>query len=90
MTDRLLNTLATVMAYLISAIDMTSDEEVDPDLATTWFDDMAGTLGELPPADRLRLAELFRAAAEQETRPDIQASMMELPEHFGLEGEDDS
>ncbi|GGV76995.1 hypothetical protein GCM10010294_43950 [Streptomyces griseoloalbus] len=88
-TDRLLNTLATAMAQLITAIDMTSDEEVDPDVATTWFEDLADTLGELPPADRMRLAELFRAAAEQETRPDVRASMRELPEDFGLEDEDD-
>lgn len=89
MTDRLLTTLATSMAQLITAIDMTSDEEVDPDLATTWFEDLADTLGRLPSADRLRLAGLFRAAAEQEARPDVRASMMELPEDFGLEDEDD-
>ncbi|MFF7858721.1 hypothetical protein [Streptomyces sp. NPDC007904] len=89
MTDRLLTTLATAMAQLITAIDMTSDEEVDPDLATTWFEDLADTLGQLPPADRMRLTELFRAAAEQETRPDVRASMRELPEDLGLEDEDD-
>ena len=90
MTDRLLTTLATAMAQLITAIDMTSDEEVDPDVATTWFEDLADTLGRLPSADRLRLAGLFRAAAEQEARPDVRASMMELSENFGLEDEDDS
>lgn len=90
MTDRLLTTLATAMAQLITAIDMTSDEEVDPDVATTWFEDLADTLGRLPSADRLRLAGLFRAAAEQEARPDVRASMMELSEDFGLEDEDDS
>ena len=90
MTDRLLTTLATAMAQLITAIDMTSDEEVDPDVATTWFEDLADTLGRLPSADRLRLAGLFRAAAEQEVRPDVRASMMELSEDFGLEDEDDS
>ncbi|MFE7215885.1 hypothetical protein ACFU93_39545 [Streptomyces sp. NPDC057611] len=90
MTDRLLTTLATAMAQLITAIDMTSDEEVDPDLATTWFEDLAGTLGQLPPTDRLRLAGLFKAAAEQETRPHVRASMLGLPVNFGLEEEDDS
>ncbi|MEW2295684.1 hypothetical protein ABZ719_23750 [Streptomyces sp. NPDC006743] len=88
MSARLLNTLAAAMAQLITAVEMTSDEEVDPALATAWFDDLAGTLGELPPADRLRLAGLFKAAADQETRPDVRALMMELPEHFGLEEED--
>ncbi|CAM5311597.1 hypothetical protein TPAU25S_00907 [Tsukamurella paurometabola] len=33
---------------LITAIDLTSDDEVDPDLATTWFEDLADTLDRLP------------------------------------------
>ncbi|MFC5958942.1 hypothetical protein ACFP51_32260 [Streptomyces pratens] len=90
MNDRLLTTLATAMAQLITAIDMTSDEEVDPDLATTWFEDLADTLGRLPPADRLHLAGLFKTAAEQATRPDVRASMRELPENFGLEDQGES
>ncbi|WP_190100830.1 hypothetical protein [Streptomyces griseoflavus] len=77
------------MAQLITAIDLTSDDEVDPDLATTWFEDLADTLDRLPAADRARLADLFAAAAERETRPDVRASMARLPEDLGLDDEDD-
>ncbi|MFD8965888.1 hypothetical protein ACFV0C_12955 [Streptomyces sp. NPDC059568] len=87
MSDKLLTTLATAMAQLITTIDLTSDEEVDPDLATTWFEELAYTLDQLPPTDRLRLAALFRRAAEQESRPEVRAAMQELPEGFGLEEE---
>ncbi|MEU3103152.1 hypothetical protein [Streptomyces griseoflavus] len=76
------------MAQLITAIDLTSDDEVDPDLATTWFEDLADTLDRLPAADRARLADLFAAAAERETRPDVRASMARLPEDLGLDDED--
>ncbi|GGV52277.1 hypothetical protein GCM10010293_64640 [Streptomyces griseoflavus] len=89
MSDRLLTTLATAVAQLITAIDLTSDDEVDPDLATTWFEDLADTLDRLPAADRARLADLFAAAAERETRPDVRASMARLPEDLGLDDEDD-
>ncbi|WP_431986811.1 hypothetical protein [Streptomyces griseoflavus] len=77
------------MAQLITAIDLTSDDEVDPDLATTWFEDLADTLDRLPAAERARLADLFAAAAERETRPDVRASMARLPEDLGLDDEDD-
>ncbi|MFF1416132.1 hypothetical protein [Streptomyces sp. NPDC058280] len=90
MSDRLLTTLATAMAQLVTAIDLRSDEEVDPDLATTWFEDLAHAFDQLPSADRLRLAALFGEAAEQESRPEVRAAMSELPEGFGLEEEDET
>ncbi|MFE4176541.1 hypothetical protein ACFRR7_31600 [Streptomyces sp. NPDC056909] len=85
MNDGLLITLATAMARLITSIDMTSDEEVDSDLATGWFEDLAYAFDQLPPADRVRLAALFREVAERESRPDVRAAMRDLPESFGLE-----
>ncbi|MFE4826187.1 hypothetical protein [Streptomyces sp. NPDC056672] len=90
MNDGLLTTLATAMARLITSIDMTSDEEVDPDLATGWFEDLAYAFDQLPPADRVRLAALFREVTEHESRPDVRAAMRDLPESFGLEEEDEA
>ncbi|MGJ3561232.1 hypothetical protein ACR6C2_35070 [Streptomyces sp. INA 01156] len=78
------------MAQLITSIDMTSDEDVDPDLASGWFEDLAYAFDQLPPVDRLRLAALFRDAAQHEPQPDRRASMMDLPENFGLEDDEDS
>lgn len=88
MSDTLLSTLATAMAQLVTAIDMTDEDDVDPDLATTWFEDVADNLGRLSAEDRQRLAALFREAAMEETRPDFREAMLEVPENFGLEDDD--
>lgn len=89
MSDTLLTTLATAMAQLVTAIDMTDEDEVDPDVATTWFEDLADQLGRLPAEDRHRLAALFRQAAMEETRPEFREAMLEVPENFGLEDDDE-
>jgi hypothetical protein len=89
MSDTLLTTLATAMAQLVTAIDLTDEDDVDPDLATTWFEDVADHLGRLSTEDRHRLAALFREAAMEETRPDFREAMLEVPENFGLEDDDE-
>ncbi|MFE9399773.1 hypothetical protein [Streptomyces flavidovirens] len=89
MSDTLLTTLAATMAQLVTAIDLTDEDDVDPDLATTWFEDVADNLGKLSADDRHRLAALFREAAMEETRPEFREAMLEMPENFGLEDDDD-
>ncbi len=89
MSDTLLTTLATAMAQLVTTIDMTDEDEVDPDLVTTWFEDVAYNLGRLSTEDRHRLAALFREAAMEETRPEFREAMLEVPENFGLEDDED-
>ncbi|MBT2488815.1 hypothetical protein J7E96_09825 [Streptomyces sp. ISL-96] len=89
MSDTLLTTLATAMAQLVTAIDLTDEDDVDPDLATTWFEDVADHLGRLSAEDRHRLAALFREAAMDETRPEFREAMLEVPENFGLEDDDE-
>ncbi|MGR8009852.1 hypothetical protein [Streptomyces hypolithicus] len=88
MSDTLLTTLATAMAQLVTAIDLTGDDDVDPDVATTWFEDLADSLGRLPAEDRHLLAALFRQTAMKETRPDHREAMLEMPENFGLEDDE--
>jgi hypothetical protein len=90
MSDTLLTTLTTAMAQLITAIDVTDDEEVDPDLATRWFENVAYNFDQLPVADRHKLAILFRQAASRETNPEFREAMLELPESFGLEDDEDA
>jgi hypothetical protein len=85
MTDRLVTVLAAAMAQLITAIDATSDDEVDPGLASGWFDDVAAAFNQMSDADRQRLAELFRQAAARETRSEVRRAILELPDNFGLE-----
>lgn len=85
MTDHLATVLAAAMAQLITAIEATSDDEVDPDLATRWFEDVAAGLDQLSKADRQRLAEIFRQTAARQARPQARRAMLGLPDDFGLE-----
>lgn len=43
MSEALLGALAKAIGQLIAAIDLTDDDEVDPDLASRWFEDVAAT-----------------------------------------------
>jgi|GEM_PF-4665663 len=72
------------LARMVSSIDLTTDEEVDPDLATAWFDDVADRFARLDPDDRAALAALFRRAAAEEPRAELREAMLSIPEDFGL------
>ncbi|WP_329366186.1 hypothetical protein OG896_16460 [Streptomyces sp. NBC_00669] len=90
MSDELLRTVVKAMAQMISAIDMTTDDEVDPDLATTWFEDVAAQFDGLSDEDRRGLAQLFRQVAAGETQLRLREAMMSIPESFGLEDDEDA
>lgn len=90
MSDALLRTLVKAMAQMITAIDMTTEDEVDPDLATTWFEDVAAQFDGLGNEDRRGLAQLFRQVAAEETQPRFREAMMSIPESFGLEDDEDA
>jgi hypothetical protein len=81
--------LAKSLVQLVTSIDLTDDEEVDPDLATTWFEDVAYELQRLPAADRTALATLIHRLAEEETNESRRVALLEFPESFGLEDPDD-
>ena len=56
MTDPLSITLADALANLTVSIDMTDDEDVDPDVCVPWLEDVVDKLGRLSADDRHRLA----------------------------------
>jgi hypothetical protein len=85
MTGPLPATLADVLANLMISIDMTDDDDVDPDICVPWFEDVTYKLGRLSVDDRHRLARLIRELAEREPDARRQAALLETPEHLGLE-----
>jgi hypothetical protein len=89
MTTALLEAVVKSLAQLVIAIDLTDDEEVDPDLATTWFEDVAYTLNQLPQSARSGLAALVRRLADEESDPVRRNALLEFPESFGLDEEDE-
>jgi len=88
-SDQLLVALARATAQLVAAIDLTDDEEVDPDLASGWFEGVAAEFDQLGDEDRRKLADLIRQAAAEERNPKFRAAMLAIPESFGLEDEED-
>ncbi|MEU0783361.1 hypothetical protein ABZ341_17525 [Streptomyces sp. NPDC006173] len=89
MTDPLLITLADALANLMISIDMTDDEDVDPDACVPWFEDVAHKLSRLTADDRHRLAKVIREVADREPDAQRQAALLETPDHLGLEDPDD-
>jgi hypothetical protein len=69
------------------SIDLTDDDEVDPDLATTWFEDITAELDRLSESDRAALATLIRRLAREEIDEARRAALLEFPESFGLDDE---
>ncbi|MCD0485628.1 hypothetical protein LO771_25375 [Streptacidiphilus sp. ASG 303] len=89
MSATLLVALAESLARLATDIDLTDDEEVDPDLATRWFEDLAYRLDQLSREDRSKLAEIVRQMAERESVPARRGALLEFPENLGLDQDDE-
>ncbi|MEU6089035.1 hypothetical protein ABZ865_19865 [Streptomyces sp. NPDC047085] len=88
MTDPLLITLADALANLMISIDMTDDDDVDPDVCVPWFEDVAHKLSRLSVDDRHRLAQVIREVAGREPDAQRQAALLETPDNLGLEDPD--
>ncbi|MFJ7947644.1 hypothetical protein ACIQ6K_28930 [Streptomyces sp. NPDC096354] len=87
--DPLLITLADALANLTVSIDMSDDDDVDPDICVPWLEDVASTLNQLSAGDRHRLAQIIREVAGRESDAQRQAALLETPDHLGLEDSDD-
>ncbi|MFD5813083.1 hypothetical protein [Streptomyces sp. NPDC127038] len=81
-------TLADALANLLISIDMTDDDDVDPDVCVPWFEDIADKFNQLSVEDRHRLAQIIREVASREPDAQRQAALLETPEHLGLEDPD--
>ncbi|MFE2536932.1 hypothetical protein [Streptomyces sp. NPDC059371] len=88
MTDPLLITLADALANLLVSIDMTDDEDVDPDVCVPWFEDVAHKLSRLPADDRHRLAQVIQEVADREPDTRRRAALLETPDYLRLEDPD--
>ncbi|KAB1977982.1 hypothetical protein [Streptomyces triticiradicis] len=82
-------TLADALANLTVSIDMTDDEDVDPDVCVPWLEDVVDKLGRLSTDDRHRLARMIREVAGREPDARRRAALLETPYHLGLEDPDD-
>ncbi|MDV5144208.1 hypothetical protein R1T08_08055 [Streptomyces sp. SBC-4] len=84
MSDALLSTLAEALAELVTAVETSDDEVLDPDTAVTWLEGTAHTLAALPAADRRALDGHFRAAALRRPEGPWREELLKVSEGFGL------
>lgn len=80
--------LAKAFAALLVSIDLTDDDELDPDVAAALVEPVTAMARDLTPEDRAKLVSLIETAAQSETDPVRQRSMLALPEDLGLLDED--
>ncbi|MGW6547509.1 hypothetical protein ACWGBH_32380 [Streptomyces massasporeus] len=80
--------LVMAFASLLVSIDLTDDEDLDPDIASEIVEPVAALARELGHGERAELARAIQAAAESETDPVRRRSMRSLPEDIGLLDED--
>ncbi|MER5203291.1 maleylpyruvate isomerase family mycothiol-dependent enzyme [Streptomyces sp. NPDC002825] len=84
MSDALLSTLAEALAELVTVVETSDDEDLDPDTAVKWLESTAYTLGRLGAADRRTLDGLFREAALRQPEGPWRDELLKVSEGFGL------
>jgi hypothetical protein len=80
MLDRVVAALAEVLV----AIEMGSDDEIDPDFADAIQFEVVNVFDSLTDEERLRLTEIFEGLAKAEPSDDKRAVLCELPRAYGL------
>ncbi|MFE1270897.1 maleylpyruvate isomerase N-terminal domain-containing protein [Streptomyces sp. NPDC058758] len=84
MSDALLNALAEALAGLVTAVETSDEEVLDPDAATAWLEDTGKVLAGLGTADRRALDRLFHEAALREPSGARRQRLLAVSEGFGL------
>ncbi|WHM39889.1 hypothetical protein [Streptomyces sp. BPTC-684] len=85
MSEALEQALSEALAGLVTAVDTCEDDVLDPDTAVKWLEGSAYVLDRLAPADRRRLAALFRAAALREPAGPWRDDLLKVGDGFGLD-----
>ena len=76
--------VARALVDLVASIELTSDDELDPDLAAAWLDDVAAALEELPDPDRHDLVRLIGEMARSTRDENRRDALVDLPDDLGL------
>ncbi len=87
MSEALLSALAEALAGLVTAVETSDEDVLDPDTAVTWLESTGHTLAGLTATDRRTLDGLFRAAALREPEGPRRDELLKVSEGFGLTGD---
>lgn len=76
--------LARVFMEVLVSIDLSDDDDIDPDVATGILEPVAALLRNGEIEDQQAIAELLRECAEEESDPERRATALDLPAALGL------
>ena len=80
--------LVRAFVSVVVSIDLTDDDDIDPDIATDILEPAAALFRDLSEEGRREVASLIHECAELEENPERKRSILELPEAIGLLDED--
>lgn len=81
---RVNRTLMRALIDLAVSIELTSDDEIDPQTATTLLDDLASALEDLSDDEHDELIDCIEELAEATRDPDRREVLLDLPDTLGL------
>jgi hypothetical protein len=77
--------LAEAFASVVVSIDLSDDEEIDPDVATKILEPVSALLVSAPRQDQIEISRLITSAAEKEENPARRDAIRGLPDALGIE-----
>ncbi|NEC87952.1 hypothetical protein [Streptomyces sp. SID12501] len=80
--------LVRAFVSVVVSIDLTDDEEIDPDIATDILEPAAALFLDLSEEGRREVISLILECAELEENPERKRAILGLPEAIGLLDED--
>ncbi|MFJ6655833.1 hypothetical protein ACIQNG_05630 [Streptomyces sp. NPDC091377] len=80
--------LVRAFVSLVVSIDLTDDEDIDPDVATDILEPAAALFRDLSEEGRREVTSLVLECAELEENPERRRVILGLPEAIGLLDED--
>ncbi|WP_031006798.1 maleylpyruvate isomerase N-terminal domain-containing protein [Streptomyces sp. NRRL F-5727] len=87
MSDALLHALAEALAGLVTAVETSDEDTLDPDTAARWLEDTGHALSGLGHADRRTLDGLFRAGALREPPGPRRDGLLRVSTRFRLDAD---
>ncbi|WP_430791469.1 hypothetical protein [Actinoplanes sp. G11-F43] len=84
MPDTLRDVLLDAWLSLVTSLELSDDDLVDPGFVSDALGDLVPALARLAPADRELLTDLIRQRAAAEPDPDRRQILQDTPGHFGL------
>lgn len=76
--------LGKVFIEIVISIDLSDDDDIDPDVATSLLEPVAALLQSATGDDRSALVDLLTECAQEETIPERRMAALDLPGALGL------